>query len=43
MTGPAKLRSLRHEVVDVAVMLHRETSPAVLPAVSYRHVRHWQR
>ena len=38
-----KLRSLRHEAVDGAVMLHRETSPAVLPAASYPPVRHGQR
>ena len=42
-SGQAKLRSLRHEVVDVTVMLHRETSPAILPAVSDRPVRHGQR
>jgi len=40
---PPKLRSLRHEVVDAVVMLHQETSPAILPAVSYQPVRHLQR
>ena len=39
----AKFWSLRHEDVDVAVMLYGETSPAGLPAVSYQPVRHWQR
>ncbi len=34
-------RLVRHEVVCVAVMPVYGTSPAVLPAVSYQHVRHW--